>query len=233
MQTVQNLPFLPRRSPFNSFGVIVQFLLFMGGIWISTPLGAQVERPVGINLSSVHDYSTEFLFIDAFKQSRSWISHQADGTGPWDTGVSIPLGENGYPLAIPYDNGQNPPQAVRTLMLWDLPDPFPTGEYRLIVEGEGQVSLRFGASGTFTCPVDTLVSVSGGVALRIDASSEPNPISNIQFIRPEYTNTFQDHTFTDALLDFLEDFQVIRCMDLLRTNNSPVRQWSDRSSPND
>jgi len=231
MQPSQTALFLPIYFSLSSFKVLPRILLVCVSIWISIPAGAQVERPVGINLSSVHDYSTEFLFIDAFKQSRSWISHHADGTGPWDTGVPIPLGENGYPLSIPYDNGQNPPQAVRTLLLWDLPAPFPTGEYRLIVEGEGQVSLRFGASGTFTCPVDTMVSVSGGVALRIDASSEGNPISNIQFIRPEYADSVHDHTFTNALLDFLDDFQVIRCMDLLRTNNSPVQQWTDRSSP--
>jgi len=233
MQLLHTPPFLPVFCSLSFCSVITRIFCVSVSIFLSIAVWAQVERPVGINLSSVHDYSTEFLFTDAFKQSRSWISHHADGTGPWDTGVQIPLGENGYPLAIPYDNGQNPPQAVRTLMLWDLPDPFPAGEYRLIVEGEGRVSLRFGASGTFTCPVDTLLSVSGGVALRIDASSEQNPISNIQFIRPEYINTFQDHTFTESLLDFLDDFQVIRCMDLLRTNNSPVRQWSDRSSPND
>lgn len=215
----------------NSWCIGARVLFVSVAILASLATTAQVERPVGINLSSVHDYSTEFLFIDAFKQSRSWISHNADGTGPWDTGIHVPLGENGYPLAIPYDNGQTQAQAVRTLMLWDLPDPFPSREYRLIVEGEGQVSLQFGAGGTFTCPVDTLVSVSGGLALRIDASSESNPISNIQFLRPEYTENFQDHTFTERLLTFLDDFQVIRCMDLLRTNNSPVRQWSDRSSP--
>jgi len=191
---------------------------------------AQIDRPVGINLSSVTDYSTEFVFVDAFNQSRSWISHNADGTGPWDTGVDIPLSENGYPLVIPYDNGQNAPQSVRTLMLWDLTEPFPSGKYRLIVEGEGQVSLEFGASGTFTCPVDTLVTVADALALRIDASSEENPISNIQFIRPEYVNQFENKTFTDDFLAFLEDFQVIRFMDWMRTNNSPVQKWSDRSS---
>ena len=221
----------PHNNAFSSAAKIFVRSLFMGfGFLISMAVMAQVDRPIGINLSSVHDYSTEFVFVDAFKQSRSWISHNADGTGPWDTGVPIPLDENGYPLSIPYDNGQNAPQAVRALMLWDLTEPFPSGRYRLIVEGEGQVSLEFGASGTFTCPVDTLVSVTGGLALRIDASSEENPISNIKFIRPEYTDQFENKTFTDDFLEFLEDFDVIRFMDWLRTNNSPVRQWSDRSS---
>jgi hypothetical protein len=212
--------------------VFVRSLFLSLCFLFSIAVAAQVERPIGINLSSVVDYSTEFVFTDAFKQSRSWISHNADGTGPWDTGINIPLDENGYPSSIPFDNGQNAPQAVRALMLWDLTEPFPSGSYPLIVEGEGQISLQFGATGTFTCPVDTLVSVSGGLALRIDASSQSNPISNIQFIRPEYTDQFENQTFTDDLLAFLEDFQVIRFMDWLRTNNSPVQQWSDRSTPN-
>lgn len=192
---------------------------------------AQVEKPVGINLSPVHDFSTEFVFVDAFQQSRTWISHNADGSGAWDTGVAIPMGENGYPLSIPYDDGINPLQAVRALVLWDLVEPFPSGDYRLIVEGEGQVSLEFGAFGTFSCPVDTLVTISGACAVRIEASNIDNPISDIQLIRPEYVDTFNQHTFTEELLTFLDDFQVIRFMDWLRTNNSPVSEWSDRTSP--
>ncbi len=199
--------------------------------FISPTVDAQVQRPAGINLSPVHDFSTEFAFVDAFKQSRTWISHNADGSGGWDSGVAIPTGENGYPLTIPYDDGVNPPQAVRALLLWDLADPFPSGVYRLIVEGEGQVSLEFGASGSFDCPVDTMVSVSESLAIRIDASSEENPISDIKFIRPDYVDAALSQTFTDGLLEFLEAFQVIRFMDWLRTNDSPVSEWGDRSLP--
>lgn len=206
--------------------VSIFLLLFV----ISLVSMAQVERPLGINLSPVHDFSTEFVFVDAFKQSRTWISHNADGSGAWDTNVNIPLDERGYPLAIPYDDGLNPPQAVRALLLWDLVGPFPSGEYRLIVEGEGQVSMEFGAVGTFTCPVDTIVNVTGSLAISIDASSEGNPISDIRFIRPNYIDVFEDQTFTDELLAFLDDFQVIRFMDWLRTNDSPVSQWGDRST---
>lgn len=212
--------------PKSSQRKIATFWLFLLFPFLSL---AQTERPVGINLSPVQDFSTEFVFVDAFKQSRTWISHNADGSGAWDTGVTIPLDEKGYPLSIPYDDGVNPPQAVRALMLWDLPQPFPSGEYRLLVEGEGQVSLEFGAAGTFLCPVDTLVFVSGAAALRIDNTAEDNPISNIQFIRPGYIDTYHDQTFTDELLTFLEDFQVIRFMDWMQTNNSPVTQWSDRT----
>lgn len=223
--TFNRYPFFRSLATISLTRAIITALLMLS---FASSFG-QVERPIGINLSPVTDFSTEFVFVDAFRQSRIWISHNADGSGAWDTSINIPLDENGYPLAIPYDDGVNPPQAVRALVLWDLPEPFPSGEYRLIVEGEGQVSMEFGASGTFTCPVNTLVSVTGASAIRIDASSAENPISKIRLIRPGYTDGLEDQTFTDDFLTFLEDFQVIRFMDWMQTNNSPLTQWSDRT----
>ncbi len=101
-------------------------ILFLFTYCFSTLLFAQ-ERPIATNLTSVHDYSTELVFTDAFKQSREWISFQADGNGPWDTQVAVPLSEQGYPLEIPYDDGVNPPQSVRALLLWDIEEALPLG----------------------------------------------------------------------------------------------------------
>lgn len=199
---------------------------------IPTLIFAQ-DNNIGINLSSVHDYSTEFVFTDAMKQSREWISFNADGTGPWSTNLAVPLQSNGFPIQIPYSDGINPPQKVRTLMLWDLPEStFPSGNYRLIVSGTGTVRLDFGATGTFDTPVDTLVYVDSGVALEIEYSDANNPIHQIQFIRPGYIETYQTKTFTDDFLNFLSDFDCIRYMDWLRTNGSPIENWEQRSLPN-
>lgn len=196
--------------------------------FFTTLLSAQ-ERPIAINLTAVHDYSTELVFTDAFKQSREWISYQSDGSGPWDTQVTVPLNERGYPLEIPYDDGVNPPQHIRALLLWDIGEALPQGQYRLLVEGSGTVSLRFGANGVFQCPVDTLVTVTGGVALQIEASVAADPITDIKFIYPDYVDNYEEQAFTDELLTFLEDFQAIRFMDWLRTNGSNVASWSGRS----
>lgn len=190
---------------------------------------AQVTKPIGINISGVADYSTELVFTDAFKQSRSWITSNADGSGAWDTGVTVPLNANGYPLQIPYNDGVNPPQIVKTLMLWDIGSAVPQGMYRLKVTGNGQVRLSNGASGTFNCPVDTFVNVTGGVIFEILQSNVSNPISEINFIYPNYTSTYQTKSFTDEFVNFLNDFQVIRFMDFTSTNNSSVVNWSDRT----
>ncbi len=217
---MKRLPSLPTWT-IPGLGVLCLLLLTDGN--------AQVERPIGINFSGVHDYSTELVFTDAFKQARTWITFNADGSGPWSTGGSIPLNEQGYPLRIPYDDGVNPPQAIRTLMLWDIGDAAPTGMYRLVAEGTGTIQLRFGLNATLQCPVDTLLYTEGQVALEILASEEGDPIRNIQFIYPDYVDTYQEKTFTDEFLAFATDFQVFRFMDWLRTNGATISSWSDRT----
>lgn len=190
---------------------------------------AQVNRPVGINLSYVADYSTELVFTNTFRQGREWISSNADNTGPWDTGVNIPLRPDGYPLQIPYSDGVNPPQKVKTLLMWDLLGATPTGQFRLKSSGSGQIRLINGASGTFSSPVDTLVQVNNGVILEILSSQAGDPVRDIQFILPAYVNTYQNQTFTNELTGFLEDFQVIRFMDFTQTNGSPIQNWAQRT----
>ncbi|HRQ29379.1 MAG TPA: T9SS type A sorting domain-containing protein [Saprospiraceae bacterium] len=187
----------------------------------------QNNKPIGINISSVSDYSTELVFTDAFKQCRQWISSNASGGGPWDTGINVPLNANGYPLQIPFDDGIHAPQLVKTLMLWDIGSAVPIGNYRLIVKGNGKVRLSFGASGTYNCPLDILLPVTGQVMLEILSSEPGNPISDIKFIYPDYTDTYENQIFTTEFLTFLKDFSVIRFMDFTRTNGSQVASWAD------
>ncbi|AEE50534.1 T9SS type A sorting domain-containing protein [Haliscomenobacter hydrossis] len=196
---------------------------------------SQTSRPAGINLSGVVDWSTELVFTDAFKQAREWTVHEARDGAPWDSGVSIPLQVTGFPLEIPYSNGTQAPQAVRALLLWDLQGHYPSGKYRLMVTGSGRVRLWGAANGTFQCPVDTLVTVNaanGGVVLEIERSVASNPIKAVKFIYPKYVNTWQNQVFTTEFLDFVKDFQTIRFMDWLRTNNSEVKTWAERTPMN-
>jgi hypothetical protein len=213
----------------------MRLFLLLSFLYFSLPSRAQIQRPAAINLAGIVDWSTELVFTDAFKQSRNWITHQAAPGGDWSSGVPIPLGPTGYPIEIPYDDGVNPPQAIRTLMLWDAQSHYPGGAYRLIAEGEGQIRLWGAATATFTCPVDTLVTVNpvqqGGVALEIERSEAANPVQNIRFIYPDYVDSYTSQTFTDEFLNFVAGFQSIRFMDWSKTNFSPVMHWDDRTLP--
>lgn len=204
------------------------FTLFLASFCATS----QVKKPIGINISGVSDYSTELVFTDAFKQCRKWISSDATGGGSWDTGIHVPLNAQGYPLEIPYDDGVNPPQLIKTLMLWDIGSALPQGMYRLKVEGSGKVRLNFGASGIYNCPIDTFVNVTSQVMLEIVSSMASNPISDIKFIYPEYVNTYESQIFTKQFIDFLADFQLIRFMDFTNTNGSKVVTWADRTPYN-
>ncbi len=201
-------------------------LLFTLSLW------SQIERPVGINLTEVNDWSTEFVFTDAMKLCRPWIPHEATQGSPWDSGVEIPLNQDGYPLEIPYDNGIDPPQLVRTILFTNEGNYHPSGQYRLIVEGQGTISFWGAASGTFNTPIDTLVEVDaslGAVFLEIEHSAASNPISSIKLIFPEYINNYQSQTFTSEFLDFISDFQTLRFMDWLKTNSSINQYWEERT----
>lgn len=210
--------------------IIIQVFTLIG---ISKFCAAQQQaRPVGINLSFVTDYSTEFVFRNNFRQCRSWITGNANNTGAWNTNTTIPLRADGYPLQIPFNDGVNPPQIVRTLLLWDLGTATPVGRFRLRSNGVGQIRLSAGAAGTFNSPVDTLVNVSGGVILEIINSNVSNPVHNIQFILPQYVNSYQNQTFTTEFLNFINDYQVIRFLNFTRTNNSEVSNWHDRNTYN-
>lgn len=195
---------------------------------------AQTQHPIGTNIVGVVDWSEEFVFVDVMKQSRKWITHDAAPGSDWSSGVEIPLGTNGYPLEIPYDNGIDPPQGIRTVM-YSGPNLgiYPSGNYRLVAEGTGQIRLRFATNGIFQCPVDTLVfmdSALGFVALEILLSQVTDPIHNIRFIMPGYENVSETDPFYPPLLEFLEDFEAIRFMDWMKTNNSEVEEWADRNT---
>lgn len=195
-------------------------------------IAQQQARPVGINLSFVTDYSTELVFRNNFKQCRSWISANANFTGAWNTGINIPLRSDGYPLQIPYNDGVNPPQIVRTLLMWDLGTATPVGRFRFRSSGVGQIRLTGGATGTYNSPVDTLINVNAGVTLEIINSNVSNPVHDIQFVLPQYINNYQNQTFTNEFLNFISDYQVIRFLNFTRTNDSRVVNWSDRNTYN-
>jgi hypothetical protein len=213
--------------------IILSLTLILSGL---THINAQIVKPIGTNLSGIQDWSSEYVFVDAFKQCREWIPHEYGSSAPWSSGVTVPLGPKGYPLEIPYDNGVDPPQAIRTLMFFgDLENKYPSGYYRLIASGTGQIRLKFAASGTFSCPVDTLIWVESsirGIALDIDTSDVSDPIRDIHFIMPGFENTYATKPYHPDLLNFIADFQVLRFMDWMETNNSQNTNWSDRNTLN-
>ena len=196
----------------------------------------QINRSIGSNLSGVVDWSPEYVFTNVTKQGREWISHGTASGSAWSSGVHVPLRSDGYPLEIPYNNSVDPAQGVRMLMFFgELNDLYPGGNYRLIASGQGQIRFLGAATGTFKCPIDTIVYVDssrGGIIMEIDSSLVTNPVHDIRFILPKYRNTYQSQPINEKFIDFIDDFQTLRFMDWMHTNFSPVETWSDRTPKN-
>lgn len=196
----------------------------------TVPAQSQIQRPIGTNMSGIKDWSTELVFVDIFKQCRKWIPFEKGGA--WDSGVNVPLGENGYPLEIPYNDNVHSPQYVKTLMLWGIENRFPAGNYRLIVSGTGKITLSGAANGTFTCPFNGQVEIDNnksGIILEINSSLKSDPVRDIHLIMPGFENSYSTHPFNPAFINFIKDFQVLRFMDFMQTNNSLVITWDDRN----
>ncbi len=197
---------------------------------------SQIQRESGINLIGVNYYSIEYVFTDAFKQSRAWVVHEPSPGSVWNSGVEIPVDENGYPTVIPFDNGIDPPQIARAILFTDSNGHNPSGTYRLIVSGSGQVRVWGAATeAVYTTPIDVLIPVDatqGRVFIEIEESLQANPITDIKFILPEYVDNYQTEQFTTEILDFIEDFQTIRFMDWSETNFSENEIWNERTPKN-
>lgn len=207
-------------------------LLPLFALILSNHLSAQ--HPVGVNLASFRDWSSEFVFKDAFKMCREWTQiNLANGSA--STAFDIPLRPDGYPAALPFSNA-GASFGVRTSVFTDATYPIPSGNFTLISEGTGMLRVRQsgGPSQTFSSPgMHTIAQATGTYfILDIIQSNVGDPVRNIRFVMPGFLDSYQTEPFHPEFLTFLEPFECLRFMNWMRTNGSLVDEWSDRTPAN-
>lgn len=193
------------------------------------------ERPhVGVNLSFLTDWSTELPFVDVFMTSREWIPSGVDSF-ELHSGVTVPTDAAGWPLEIPFDNGLDPSQIVKTLMMRDWGFDYPTGTYTLIFEGDGTVEVDFAAvqqafdgGGTYSFEVPE--ALGDGILLVISRSNPLDPIGDIHVILPGFAETWWSQPFNPVFLERMLPFQVFRFLNWGATNDAQTQvAWSERT----
>jgi PA14 domain len=181
---------------------------------------------IGMNLSGVNDWSTEWPFVDVFKTSRPWLS-QKEGAG-WGQGGDLKLTPEGWVASLA------PGQFAETIMMTGKT--FPAGQYTLLYDGEGKMDFRLGSAKIISqSPGKMIVDVKPsdtGEFLRILETNPNNPIRNIRFIMPGFENKYQTQPFHPLFLERLKDFKTLRFMDWESTNNSDLQNWAQRTTPN-
>lgn len=193
--------------------------------------------PIGTNLAEIRDYEADWAFVDRMKHARKWVTSNADGSGPWSTGVDIPLRPDGYPIEIPVDpDGGGPilPQIVGTLLFRAVP--YPSGDYTLVFDGQGTIEVKYDANGVFSQPgVPHRIRVASptvnGIFLRITRSLRSDPIRNIRFLMPGFDQNYETQLFHPLFLERLKVFKVLRFMDWGQVNIEAPGTWTERITP--
>ena len=217
----------------------------------SAPSGAtapsRLRSPIGTNLDGIAYWSPQLPFVNVMKSSSAWISGDSSR---WDNGQPLDLDANGWVRSLA------PGQIARKLMLREIGDRYPAGEYVVRYRGEGTMKFGFAAKVVSHKPGEMVIQVtpsSGGAHLMIEQTNPANYIRDIAITMPggicegdafthvrsaqecgsrTYLSFADQHpaiVFYPVFLDRLRSYSVLRFMDWMATNNSPLENWSQRT----
>lgn len=182
----------------------------------------------GINFYAPKDWNRMQPFLNVMKLSRPWISQSAT---TWDTELPLELDERGYVTRLA------PGQWAATVMLTEVGESFPGGEYIFLYDGEGEFEWKGNARLVSATPGRQVVNVTPRaqdfVHLVMTSVTPGNHPRNMRFVRAAYERTFEQQTFAPEMIKLWGDVDTIRFMDWMLINNSKIVDWEDFHHPDD
>ncbi|MDC7223720.1 MAG: hypothetical protein PQJ60_08275, partial [Spirochaetales bacterium] len=198
----------------------------------------EAKLPMGLNLHTLTYYTEAPVFTDAMTTASDMLTFYTDESGSaWDTGMidEIERDRYGYPTYLPQETSDGHESQVRFLI-----NNYYEGRYRVFYEGEG--TLEGGSNRLEEDDLGLYIDLAGtggNTWLNITESSVDDPLHNIRIIPEEYEMYSYDDYDPDAFPTFLadyqeglEDFQALRFMNWIRTNNSEQVDWGLDSTDN-
>jgi hypothetical protein len=200
---------------------------------------------VGINLSTVADWSTSTPFLDAFKTARPWLTqclpNEPDCLHPWNTEEEnkLDLDEQGWVKSLPLPAEREKYTRVATLLFQGVQH-YPQGKYLVLYDGEGKLEYQWDAVQDLAASrsgrdVLDVTPSSNGIYLIITATDPQrngNYLRNIRVIPAIYEDIYKAEVFNPEFLKKIRPFSALRFMDWLKTNNSVQKTWQDRAQVN-
>jgi hypothetical protein len=206
----------------------------------------QLRSPIGTNLDAITYWSSQVPFVDVMKSSSDWMSGDA---WSWGGGPPLDLDANGWVRSLA------PGQIVRKLTLREFGDRYPGGRYRVRYKGEGTLGFGFAAAVVAQQPGEMVIEVTpneGGIYLWIEATNPENYLRDIEILMPggicegdPFTHVVQAEDcgarrfvafaedrgllFYPVFAERLRGYSVLRFMDWMRTNDSRVATWAQRT----
>lgn len=177
---------------------------------------------LGINLAGIADWSTEFPFVDLFKQSRAWF---VEGKQPADSGLT--LDADGWITQLPLGT------VASTIVSVLGNSHFPSGDYVILYDGEGVIKVPNQLYKSVK-PGRIVVNVYGEKGIfRLDISkvNPQNYIKNIRVVPIAQEETYLKHRWNPTFLARWSGVACLRFMDFMATNNAQLVTWKDRAKP--
>jgi len=181
------------------------------------------RAPLGLNLSGVTDWSSELVFVDAFRAARPWIS-QSNGK-PWGQGGPLDVDEKGHVRSL------RDGQFAETVVFTDFSEGFPSGMYTCLYAGKGELDFAMDARVVSREPGRLRVEVKPNARMatcRILKTDPSDPIRSIRLIHPGHEQSYEQEPFLPEFLERWRGVRVFRFMDWQSTNNSPIKEWTQR-----
>ena len=188
--------------------------------------GAAGSAAVGINLTGLSPFSTQWDFADLMKNSGGWTAGDAG---------AVTFDANGWPTVIPA--GKSVGSNVRLNSGGRAPD-VPGGAYTVSWDGRGEFFLGDNGGASAFVPLGasggtrTLhVSDDGsGIYFQINKTDPGDPLRNVRIDMPGYGPGQPDagRTFHRAFTDRIKPFGTVRFMDWMDANNNPSVSWDER-----
>ena len=207
--------------------------LWLGGIAASGFAVTPAQSRLGINFPAVADYSTDYAFVDVFRMSRKWIS-QREGE-KWGAGPELARDANGWITHL------EPNCWAETPVLSCSRGHAPAGDYVCLYDGEGTFDFRFNAKIISNTPGRLVVRINsetsnqpdGGTFLMLRSTNPTNYVRNIRLIMPGFEATYRSQPFYPPFLARWGEFNTVRFMDWLQTNNGTRQlEWTNRATTN-
>lgn len=203
---------------------------------------------VGINLEGVREFSPEYHFVDAFKQSRAWTTSITGGAFDTNEAQCLQLDANGFlttlaPNVAVSGCASASYNSVLTTMLEAVTEA-PAGTYTVTFDGAGTLQYQGVSNLNTSTPgrhTFTYNPASGILVMRITAITPGNHLRNIRVWMPGFDETNGPaQLFHPDFLRVLTDakFRALRFMDWAVTNGEffqPNSQtnFSDRAKVSD
>jgi len=205
---------------------------------------AQECMQIGTNFGGIDAQ----VFKDLKKSSTHFftqnIVYLANDSNYWDTGLidSIPTDLNGYPTVdVPFNH-----TTVDTSQMYHFivagNTVYPTGHYVLHFDGVGVLeisnwsdaqNITFPNSNTIEFDINT--ATNSGIHISVISSQATDYVRNITIVHQDDLSTFHTQPFREELISLSKDFENLRFMDWMGTNqvnwawyDTTILTWNNR-----